>query len=168
MWCPDDIGRDSWDWVGPPAWGRACFNSPEWGGGSSPLKTDPPQIVLLLFLLVLVVVVVRTVELHTCVCPYAQAARTELKRTSASALVPSAGLTSRKKTLRLFPPKAGSRRPQCKYITQLQVEEKDCEARPPHPPLLRRKGSAIFSISSGLDAPGPEYHVKYHLDVSFW
>ena len=34
MWCPDDIGRDSWDWVGPPAWERACFNSPEWGGGS--------------------------------------------------------------------------------------------------------------------------------------
>ena len=31
MWCPDDTGRDSWDWVGPPAWGRACFNSPEWG-----------------------------------------------------------------------------------------------------------------------------------------
>ena len=44
MWCPDDIGRDSWDWVGPPA----CFNSPEWGGGSSPVKTEPPQIVLLL------------------------------------------------------------------------------------------------------------------------
>ena len=22
MWCHDDIGRDSWDWVGPPAWGR--------------------------------------------------------------------------------------------------------------------------------------------------
>ena len=20
MWCPDDIGRDSWDWVGLPAW----------------------------------------------------------------------------------------------------------------------------------------------------
>ena len=20
MWCPDDTGRDSWDWVGPPAW----------------------------------------------------------------------------------------------------------------------------------------------------
>ena len=47
MWCADDIGRDSWDWVGPPAWGRACFNSPEWGGGSSPVKTEPPQIVLL-------------------------------------------------------------------------------------------------------------------------
>ena len=47
MWCPDDIGRDSWDWVGPPAWVRACFNSPEWGGGSSPVKTEPPQIVLL-------------------------------------------------------------------------------------------------------------------------
>ena len=26
MWSPDDIGRDSWDWVGPPAWERACFN----------------------------------------------------------------------------------------------------------------------------------------------
>ena len=51
MWCPDDTGRDSWDWVGPPAWGRACFNSPEWGGGSSPVKTEPPQIVLLLLFL---------------------------------------------------------------------------------------------------------------------
>ena len=48
MWCPDDIGRDSWDWVGPPARGRACFNSPEWGGGSSPVKSEPLQIVLLL------------------------------------------------------------------------------------------------------------------------
>ena len=38
VWCPDDMGRDSWDWVGPPAWGRACFNSAEWGGGSSPVK----------------------------------------------------------------------------------------------------------------------------------
>ena len=28
----------------PPAWGRACFNSPECGGGSSPVKTEPPQI----------------------------------------------------------------------------------------------------------------------------
>ena len=51
MWCPDDTGRDSWDWVGPPAWRRACFNSPEWSGGSSPVKTEPHQIVLLLLLL---------------------------------------------------------------------------------------------------------------------
>ena len=50
MWSPDDTGRDSWDWVGPPAWVRACFNSPEWGGGSSPVKTEPPQIVLLMLL----------------------------------------------------------------------------------------------------------------------
>ena len=50
MWCPDDIGRDSWEWVGPPVWVRACFNSPEWGGGSSPVKTEPPQIVLLFLL----------------------------------------------------------------------------------------------------------------------
>ena len=54
MWCPDDIGRDRWDWVGPLAWRRACFNSPEWGGGSSPVKTEPPQIVLLLLLCVVV------------------------------------------------------------------------------------------------------------------
>ena len=48
MWCLYDIGRDSWDWVGPPAWGRACFNSPEWGGSYSPVITEPLQIVLLL------------------------------------------------------------------------------------------------------------------------
>ena len=42
IWCPGDIGRDSWDWVGPPAWGRACFNSPDLGGSSSPEKTEPP------------------------------------------------------------------------------------------------------------------------------
>ena len=63
MWCPHDIGRDSWDWVGPPAWGRACFNSPEWGGGSSPVKTEPHQIVLLLLLLLLLF---RSV--HSSVC----------------------------------------------------------------------------------------------------
>ena len=51
MWCPDDIGRDSWDWVGPPPWERARFNSPEWGGSSSPVKTEPLWIVLLLLLL---------------------------------------------------------------------------------------------------------------------
>ena len=50
MWCPDDIGRESWDWVGPPIWERACCNSPEWGGGSSPIKkqSQPPKTVLLL------------------------------------------------------------------------------------------------------------------------
>ena len=50
MWCPDDTGRDCWDWVGPPVWVRACFISPEWRGGSSPVFTEPPQIVLLLLL----------------------------------------------------------------------------------------------------------------------
>ena len=51
MWCHVDIGRDSWDRVGPPARERACFNSPEWGGSSSPVGTEPHQIVLLLLLL---------------------------------------------------------------------------------------------------------------------
>ena len=70
MWCPDDIGRDSWDWVGPPAWRRACFNSPEWCGGSSPVKTEPTQIVLLLLLLLLLLLFWRSID--TCVCPHAQ------------------------------------------------------------------------------------------------
>ena len=50
------------------------FNFPEWRGGSSPVKTEPPQIVLLLLLLwcccgvvvVVVVVVVRTCSLIPC------------------------------------------------------------------------------------------------------
>ena len=46
-WCLDDMGRESWHWFWPPAWERACFNSPEWRGGSSPVKTEPLQIVLL-------------------------------------------------------------------------------------------------------------------------
>ena len=53
MWCRDDRGWCSWDGVGPPAWVRACFNSPESGGGSSPVATEPHQIVLLLLLLLL-------------------------------------------------------------------------------------------------------------------
>ena len=67
MWCPHDIGRDSWDWVGPPAWGRACFNSPEWGGGSSPVKTEPHQIVLLLLLLWLLWLLLLCVGVVWCV-----------------------------------------------------------------------------------------------------
>ena len=55
-------------------------------------------------------------------------------------------------TLRLFPPKAGSRRPQCKQS--------------PNP--KSRKGGAIFSISSALDALDPDYCVNIHLDVSSW
>ena len=61
MRCPDDIGRDSWDWVGQPAWVRACFNSPEWGwrllacqNGASP---D-----CIIVVVVVVVVVVDTYE----------------------------------------------------------------------------------------------------------
>ena len=45
MWCPDDTGRDSWDWVGPPAWERACFIV---GWRLLAVKTEPPQIVVLL------------------------------------------------------------------------------------------------------------------------
>ena len=44
------------------------------------------------------------------------------------------------KALRLFPPKADSRRPQVQTITQPQVEEKDCEARPPQPSTPSEEG----------------------------
>ena len=47
MWCSDDTGRDSWDCVGPPSWEGALFNSAEWGGSSSLVKTEPLQFVLL-------------------------------------------------------------------------------------------------------------------------
>ena len=72
MWCPHDTGRDSLDWVGPPAWERACFNTPEWGGGSSPVKTEPLQIVLLLLLLVLWLWLwlFLTRSFTSCVCPH--------------------------------------------------------------------------------------------------
>ena len=79
MWCPDDIGRDSWDWVGPPAWERACFNSPEWGGGSSPVKTEPLQIVLWLLLLLwwlllcgCCVLLLSWRSIHKCVYPHSE------------------------------------------------------------------------------------------------
>ena len=91
-----------------------------------------------------------------------------IKKANTNVLASSAGLSSRK-------PYACSLReqvpgvPKCK-ITQPQGEEKDCEARPPHPPLLRRKGGAIFSIASALDAQGlgPVYHENRCLDVSSW
>ena len=53
MWCRVHTGRDGWESVGPPTWERAWFNSPEWSGGSSPVETEPLQIVLLLLLVLL-------------------------------------------------------------------------------------------------------------------
>ena len=54
MWCPDDIGRDSWDWVGPPAWGEHA-STPQ-SGVEAPrlLETESPQIAF--FVIVVVVV----------------------------------------------------------------------------------------------------------------
>ena len=86
-------------------------------------------------------VVVRTmcstgVSVHACApCNW-------LKWVGASALTPSAGLTSRKKPYALSLRRQIPGVPKCKNVTQLQFEEKDYEARRPHPPLLRRKGGA--------------------------
>ena len=67
-----------------------------------------------------------------------------IKRAGASAPTPSAGLTSRQRTYALSLRRQVPGVPKCKNLAQLQFEEKDCEARQPHPPLLRRKGGAIF------------------------
>ena len=44
MWCPDDIKRDRWDWVGPPPWEKAWFNPPEWGQAPRLLKRSLPRL----------------------------------------------------------------------------------------------------------------------------
>ena len=31
MWCPDDVERESWDWVGTPAWEREHDSTPQSG-----------------------------------------------------------------------------------------------------------------------------------------
>ena len=45
---------------------------------------------------------------------------------------------------------------------------KSLRGRPLHPPLFQRKGSAIFSITSALDALDSEYHELDLWDVSSW
>ena len=63
MWCPDDTGRDCWDWVGPTAWGRACFNSPRvrWRLLACSNGASPDCIVVVV--VVVVVVFVRWADL---------------------------------------------------------------------------------------------------------
>ena len=62
------------------------------------------------------------------------------------------------KPLRQFPQKAGSRRPQSKTSPNSKSRKKIARHAHLTPllPLLRRKGSAIFSISSALDALDPD------------
>ena len=65
-----------------------------------------------------------------------------------------------------FPPKAGSRRPQCKpHPTPSRGKRL---RGTPTSPLLRRKGGAIFSIVSELDALDRERTLKMLLAVSSW
>ena len=134
---------------------------------NQPTTTNPVVLVVVVVVVLVVVVVVRTwcnaqVSVHLC-------AQVQLiKKASTSVLASSAGLSSRQPyacCLREQVPGV----PKCK-LTQPQGEEKDCEARPPHPQLLRRKGGAIFSIASALDAQGlgPVYHENQCQDVSSW
>ena len=85
----------------------------------------------------------------------------ELNRAGASAPAPSAGLTSRKK------PYACSLRRQVPGVPsanltqpQLQGEEKDCEAHPPHPPLLRRKQRSNLFHRLGVGCPGSGMNIE--------
>ena len=61
MWCPDDTGRESWDWVGMPAWGEHASTPQSGVEATPPVKTEPPQIVLLLLFW-------KTI--HKCVYPH--------------------------------------------------------------------------------------------------
>ena len=60
--------------------------------------------------------------------------------------------------LRLLPPSAGSRRSQVQKSPNPKARKKIARHAHLSPPLLRRKGGAIFSISSALSAQdlGPE------------
>ena len=66
LWRPDDIGRDNWDWVGPPAWERACLNSPEWSGAPRLLKRSLPRWKNRCCLLCVVVVLLCVVVVCCC------------------------------------------------------------------------------------------------------
>ena len=104
-----------------------------------------------------VVVVVRT-ECMTCVSLHAcQRACNKLKWTSASALVPSAGLTSRDNATPV-PSEDRFQASRVQNLTQPQVEEKDCEALPPHHPHSlgggRRGCNLIHLLSVGCPGSG--------------
>ena len=58
--------------------------------------------------------------------------------------------------LRLFPPKAGSRRTQCKLHPTPKARKKIARLAHVTPHSFGGRGGAIFSISSALDALHPE------------
>ena len=68
------------------------------------------------------------------------------KQAGASALVPSAGLTSRNPSTPV-PCEGRFQASQCKPHPT-PSGEKDCEVRPPHPPLLRRRRGGAQSFPS--------------------
>ena len=89
-----------------------------------------------------------------------------------TALVRSAGLTSRKKPYACSLRRQVPGVPSANHI-QPQVEEKRLRGKPTsHPPLLRRKGGRgggrFLSISSALDALDPEFHEPERWDMSSW
>ena len=91
----------------------------------------------------------------------------EFKWASAGALALSAGLTSRQK------PYACSLRRQVPSVPGCKTHPtasrgKRLRGSPTSFPTPSEEGSAIFSISSALDAPGPEYCEKKLQDVSSW
>ena len=92
------------------------------------------------------------------VCPCTPTVMQLIKWASASAPTPSGWTDQPAKALRLFPPKAGSRRPQVQNSPNPKARKKIARPRPPRLPLLRSKGGAIFFISSALSAQdlGPE------------
>ena len=71
----------------------------------------------------------------------------QLKRTGAGAPVPSAGLSSRHPYA--FASESRFQASPVQNLTQPQVEEKDCEARRPHPPTPSEEGRRnLFHLHS--------------------
>ena len=90
------------------------------------------------------------------------------KRAGASALVPSAGLTSWNPSTPVpcegrFQASPVQTSPNPEWRKRLRSPP----TSPPSPTEEEERG-AIFSISSALDAVDPEYHEKMHLEESSW
>ena len=101
---------------------------------------------------VVVVVVVRTGASCECLSSHMRAC-IKLKWVSANALTPSAGLTSRSKTLRPFPPKAGSGRSQVQKPHPTPIRGKRLRDTPASLPTPSEEGGRNLFHRLGVECP---------------
>ena len=146
MWCLDDMARDSWDWVGPPARGREHDSTPQkWAPRL--LKRSLSRLLLLLWWWCGRV-------LHVHVYPYTCARATNLKMGQCQCTDPFDWTDQPDKrpyalSLRRQVPGV----PKCKKLTPLQFEEKDCGDTPVSPPTPPEKGVCNLFHLLGVGCP---------------